>query len=495
MKSLIQLLFIMGSVTVRAEVAGHQILVTTSPNGVQEKCIRHRLPGADYREKDSKKEAEFCSIDLYNGHYAICAKTWSTSPGSVIYNISSTGLTVSRAEDQCQQLNNGRVEGAHKVAKFKNTMNARGTSGTYSQSSLIYYHISRYFGMLTDIPVSVYRSIDREQHLNRVALRASRQGRMGKQMKAGWRTLIAAEQSPSSYSPTDELFTDNQRQIYGILIRGRGERYGAEVNGIRSKWGLKQNIEFTQTAPFMALQSEKNLNAAIQDGLVSARKNRKLREALGGFVSNEQMIFWMTELAEVTLMDYIFSQQDRIGNIDYRWYWVYVKNDVLSNKREKSLEDSNGDELPRKAVDFSNIQPPSEIAEYQPVLIQKTQLNDNDAGTRKLNTNAKSPYVNYTKRAKMLEKIKHYPARLYSKLVKFNDDLQTAGVIWQFMSTQFDINPKYLESARFFANEALEVLRKKCENKELIFDLNPKEYLITGATQPKRMDCQTGDYQ
>lgn len=495
MRLILLLLLVYCSTPSRSEVAGHQTFLTQSPNGVQEACVLHRLPGATYRKTDSEKELEYCSIDLYNGRYAICAKTWSTSPGSVIYDITATGLTVPRAEDQCRQLNSDAVEGADKVAKFKNTMNSSGTSGTYSQSSLVYYHISRYLETLTDVPVAVYRTIDRDQHLNRVSLRASSQGRMGKQMKAGWKKLIAAEENPDSYSPTTELFTDNQNQIYGSLIRGKGERYGPEINGLRSKWGLQQNIEFTETAAFMALRSAKNLGLAIEEGLAAARKTSKLKKALGDQVSREQMVFWMTELTEITLMDYIFSQQDRVGNIDYRWYWAYVKNDDLKDKREKSLEDDQGDELPRHKVDFSNISPPEKIAAYKPVLIQKTQLNDNDAGTRKINTKDNSPYVNYTKKAKMLEKTKHYPPRLYSKLVQLNSDLQMEGVVWQYLSTQFDINQTYLDSARVFSNEALELLRKKCESGELIFDLDPKEYLIKGTTQPKQMNCQTGDYQ
>ena len=127
-------------------------------------------------------------------------------------------------------------------------------------------------------------------------------------MKAGWEKLIAAEQNPDSYSPKSELFIDDDKQIYGILIRGKGERYGSEINGIRSKWGLKQNQEFTETAPFMALRSDKELSAAIDEGLASARRNSEMKSDLGTQVSGVQMVFWMTELTEITLMDYIFSQ-------------------------------------------------------------------------------------------------------------------------------------------------------------------------------------------
>lgn len=43
-------------------------------------------------------------------------------------------------------------------------------------------------------------------------------------------------------------------------------------------------------------------------------------------VSAPQMVFWMTELTEITLLDFIFNQQDRIGNIDYLAYWYWLEN-------------------------------------------------------------------------------------------------------------------------------------------------------------------------
>jgi len=50
-------------------------------------------------------------------------------------------------------------------------MNAKGTSGTFATASLLYYHLARYLDASVRVPVSVYRSIDRMAHDQRVTQR------------------------------------------------------------------------------------------------------------------------------------------------------------------------------------------------------------------------------------------------------------------------------------------------------------------------------------
>lgn len=62
------------------------------------------------------------------------------------------------------------------------------------------------------------------------------------------------------------------------------------------------------------------------------------------------------------------------------------------------------------------------------------------------------------------------------------------------MKNSFNIDARYVESARFFAAEALHILRQACERGTLFFDLDVKEFLSTGQIIPKAVDCQTGSY-
>ena len=63
-----------------------EIVTFQSPNGITEECIRIApMPGAHYSKKDKEAESKFCGLDLYR--LALCPKLWSTSPGTILYEI------------------------------------------------------------------------------------------------------------------------------------------------------------------------------------------------------------------------------------------------------------------------------------------------------------------------------------------------------------------------------------------------------------------------
>jgi hypothetical protein len=72
----------------------------------------------------------------------------------------------------------------------------------------------------------------------------------------------------------------------------------------------------------------------------------------------------MTNVANIALMDFILSQQDRVGNIDYVEHWYWVENGALKSRKAVSHGDET-DPLPR-----------------DPVRLERTHLNNNDAGAR-----------------------------------------------------------------------------------------------------------------
>jgi len=184
-------------------------------------------------------------------------------------------------------------------------MNAKGTSGTFSTASLLYYHLTRYLDASIRAPVSVYRSIDRKAHEQRVTRRGLdlSAGKKSLAMNhAAWQELDQVEKNPDAYAETDELFTADRIRIYGVLLHVHGKRYGPELNGTRkSGWGEGQNRDFQETAPFLALRSEKPLEEAIAEGLAKAERDRRSKKAMKGGVSKEQMAYWMQDLTEITL--------------------------------------------------------------------------------------------------------------------------------------------------------------------------------------------------
>ncbi|MGJ8586190.1 MAG: hypothetical protein ACSHXD_19025 [Marinosulfonomonas sp.] len=444
----------------------------SSPNGLTERCVRiTSIPGGDYSTDDLKDEAAYCDIDLHAGAVALCPKTWSTSPGMMVYDVSSGPYAGNRSEFERNACKEGKSAGAHAgdtLAKFKLTMNQSGTSGTFSASPLLYYHFSRYFGTTVKVPVAVWRSTDAKTHASEVArpgLALSGHNHGARMNHEGWRYVVEAEQNPESYKPTDDMFTVDRKQIYGVLLNSPGHRYGSEINGTRkSGWGKGQNRDFQETPAFLALRDASPLDQAIDAGLKKGRQDSQINKDLGKDVSPQQMAFWMRELSEIVLLDFIFSQQDRVGNIDFTPYYYWLDAGELQHKRAKHHAPKDGD-----------------ISEGA-LLLRRTNLNDNDAGGR-------VQYANFAKSTQMLEKLRHFDAEIYVKLMALDRDLQAQGPIWQWTASSLGLNEGQVSQIVRNTKLASDILRQSCENGNLAFDLNPKRFFETGQVTVDNVTC------
>jgi len=444
----------------------------TSPNGLPESCVRIApIPGGEFSNGDLKDEVALCEINLFAEDVALCPKTWSTSPGMMIYDITSGPYANERAafeRNACKEGKSAKDLAEDDLAKFKVTMNAEGTSGTYSASPLLYYHFSRYFDMAVKVPVTVWRSMDAAMHASEVArpgLAISGHNRSARMNHAGWQHLVDAEANPASYSPTGDIFTADRMQIYGILTSSPGHRYGSEINGTRkSGWGTGQNFDFQETPAFLALRDDAPLVEAIDAGLSKGRRDGQINRDLGPDVPREQMAYWSREISEIVLLDYIFSQQDRVGNIDFTPYYYWVEEGDLEHKKAKHHEVGDGD-VPAGAM-----------------LLRRTNLNDNDAGGR-------VAYANFTKTTQMLEKLRHFDGKVYERLIALDRDLQTQGPIYQWLSTSIGL--KDSEVTQVVKNTALAtgILQESCRAGRLRFDLNPKQFFLTGNVTPDAVNC------
>jgi len=442
----------------------------TSPNGIEEDCIIiDRMPGGRYSDEDARTEQSYCKINLYDKSIAVCPKTWSTSPGMEIFHLSGQSKSPAEFERSvCGTSLHAEIKASGQPITFKTTMNGRNTSGTFSTASLLYYHFSRYLHSAIHVPVAVYRSIDKDLHLQRVTRRglALTAGSKARHMNhEAWLVMQKAEKNPTSYHPVDELFTRDHKQIYGIFIQPAGSRYNSAVSGTRkSGWGEGQNRDFQNTAPFLALRSEKPLALAIDHGLAQARKDKKLRHDMGSQLSPQQMVYWMQELTEITLLDYIFSQQDRIGNIDYRRYWYWVADDQIRHRHADSQH------------------PPGDIAAFKPIRLMRTHLNDNDAGGRRA-------YVNYTKKTQMLEKIRHYNAGTYRRLLALDSDFHQQGSLYDYVKTSFGLSGPQLQQIVKNTAQAAIILKNSCKQGKLGFDLDPEAFMLTAKAAGQSIDC------
>ncbi len=443
-----------------------------SPGGVTETCVAlNRMPGGAYSEADTQQEGALCVVDFYATAWAVCPKLFSTSPGTLVYDLSAGPYANNPAgfeRDICPKGRPVEREAVGEPVSFKMSVNSAKTSATFSNSSLIYYHFSRYFDASIHVPVSVMRSMDTNEHLRRVtspgiALSAHRSG-LGMNHEA-WRVLQNAEQQPSSYPAPDELFTQSRDQVYGVLLHPKGTRYGQDVNGSRrSGYGEGQSRDFQETVPFRALRSSKSLGEAAEDALSRAGPGREGKPAMGPAAGNAQVVFWMRDLIDITLLDYIFSQQDRVGNIDYLLVWHWVENGEVKSAPARG-----------KAV-------PAEIAAFQPVLLKRTELGDNDAGVR-------TSYANFTKRTRMLENLRHYSSSTYRRLLALERDFTANGPLRQYVRATFGLSDKEFASVERNTLAAAAILRASCRERRLRFDVEPQEYLRSGKVEERKVDC------
>ncbi len=442
-----------------------------SPNGVTERSMAlPRMPGADYSKKDVGQENKLVDIDFYSPQIALCPKTWSTSPGTMVRDISKAGFSQATYESQCK----GKAvpSGVKKTAVFKQSMNESNTSGTFSPASLLYYHFSRYFNMSVKVPVAIFREMDRKAHFQRVTQRGVAQTGSG-MIAAGWRHMADAERDPAHFAHASTLFSNNGASVFGCMLKGKGARYGMEINGVRSSWGVTQNEEFQRTAPYMALSSDLPLLQAIEAGKQQAFRDSKIRRDTVD-ASPFQMMYWMKELTEIVLLDFIFSQQDRIGNIDYQWCWYWVENGEVKSQDDKS-KDSRRNMLGAK--------PPAEIAAFAPQLLQRTYLNDNDAGGR-------IAYANFAKKTGMLQKLRHFSGDTYQRLLHLNRDLQDSGEIFRYLHDNFVLDSSELSQIVKNTRLATEILQDTCSIGKLQFDLDaPKNFLLTGQVTKTSISC------
>lgn len=394
-----------------------------SPGQVTELCVAAaKLPMGNYSQDDVEDESELCSIDFYNNSVALCPKTWSTSPGTIINELDKASSRDS-ADAESRQCEKGGP--LHSVAKFKQTMNQVDTSGTFSLSSILYYHFSRALDAVVNVPVAVYRSMDKAAHYERVTSKAHPSTK-AKMNFAGWQHIKEAE-TKDGYNQALDILTKDRKQIYGVLLNDKGSRYGVEINGTReSGWGKGQNLDFQNTPAYMALRSAKPLDEAITEGYNLAIKNPKIKAGFLARPSKLQMKLWINELAEIAILDHIFSQQDRIGNIDYVWYWVYPSEGGFKYKKvDKKYKDVS---LLKK----SSIPVPAELKDVSGLeLVQKTSIGDNDAGGLR-------NYANFSKQTNMVGSIRHMRQELYDQIQLLAKDFQVKGENYQVLKKESD---------------------------------------------------------
>ncbi len=408
--------------------------VTGRPNEI---CVLPRHPeGFDYSPKDSKNEEKLCAMDFHSpaavGNktpVAICPKTNSTNPGLDIHEL-ATGASKSDFENK----NCGLADrGAKKVAKFKTSITC-----SYTGSILGYYHLSAALGGAGDVPIAVVRSMDIEKHkpYTSRALKLTQ----GEFINSLWGQVQREENNPSRLG--GRMFTSDLKQIYGALTKNPTDeaRY-SEINSGRMD-------------TFMASAQAKRVFSSQGVGALAPR-------TLAGAAA---ILVQMKDISDMLLLDYIFKQQDRFGNIHKVDFFYFT--DPSGKVDKVKVEDVNEKKEPMPAG---------------AVPVQKMLLKDNDCGNR--------PGHEKNITDAHLSSIRHMSPKTYKRL-------QWLAQNWDAKFKDFFGKEALLAEPDLFGSRGLElvtknvkmaakILKDNCTTGKLLLDLDLEDHLAstnTGST-------------
>ena len=424
------------------------------------------LPGTPDPPAGAETAETFCAIDFDSGSTAICPKNWSTSAAALVYDLGGTQWDGRRAvfeAEVCSRGTHARDVARSELAVFKHSMNFRDTSGTYAPAILLYDQLSRWLATAVQVPAAAELRFDSDWYRSRVVepgLVLASEHASRKMLLAAWQHLATALADPAS-ADGREFMLDDGRTLWGAALLFTGKRYGPEINGTRaSGWGSGQNYDFQHTAPFFALLSDRDLAGAIEQGIDSARADPDMAQALPADISRVQVGWWMLELLDIVVLDFLLGQQDRIGNIDYQWRWLWL------DDGEVRSTPASGDE------------PPAANA----VRLRTTWLNDNDAGIR-------GAYANYARKTGMITGLRHFNPELYQRLKALAADMAAQGPVYRAIADNYHLTSGELASITARFAELDQVITADCKAGRYRFDLAPS-VILGQAKPPVEVACE-----
>lgn len=472
-------LILASNFTLAAPITKGELTYYKAPTSDERCVILDKIPGGLYSKKDLELEKKLCAIDFHNTpDVALCAKTWSTSPGVIVYDVKSTQLSKEEFVNTICKM--GKTKLAKKLAKFKTTMWEEKTSSTYHKSSLAYYHLSRFFETSLIVPVSIYREIDHSVHYD-ISLQGQKSSPNGA-IKHAWNANVLAHQTKETYPRSDIFFNEDKTTVQGIMTKDSGDDVGPLIDGINSQWGKQSTLEFAETPAFMALKTNQDLDLAIKNVLDNYSsyidKNLKkyskgifnrgnlevvarLKEMKNGlpYITNLQMKSWMNELNEIMILDIILGQEDRNLNIAAKWYKYKITEDKITSD---SIDDK---------ILFSELNKIEKLENE--IIIQRIALNDNDAALLPGSTN-------FMRATQLIESIHHFNPHTYKKLLQLQDDFQKQTGTYQYLRDTLLLTKRELSILTDNIYYVTETLKKKCLANSLRFDLSTIKSTLEG---------------
>lgn len=420
-----------------------------SPRGVEEKCVvPQKWPSGSYSDKDKKQEGKLCGHDFYNT-VGLCPKYNSTNPGILI--IEPT------AKYSREAINNSNCDtdklGFKTDSKFKQSL-----SCSYTPSILSYYHFSRLLAGAGRVPVSVIRTMDIATH-RQLTDKANAQSLSGV-IDATWRSFGEVHKNPARYP---KVVDDSRSQIYGAVVANvKGEFKYSEVNGFGDY--ETRYPRFIKQVPFQNVASSNSV--AKLAGSTDFNKVAPL-------------VVQMKDISDMVLLDTLLNQQDRIGNIHFKYVWYYQDSSKPGSwETEKSDAEVVIDKRTRKRLTSIPAEEKTAMTAKNAVLVKEMYLKDNDCGVVK---------SNMMREHSVLEKIRHMSYKTYTRFMGLAK-VMPLEVTRDYMIREYLFDSKDYASVVANSQKAREILYKNCKSGALKFDVDLEDYLPGATVSAKSCD-------
>ncbi|WP_413612622.1 hypothetical protein [Bdellovibrio sp. HCB-110] len=414
-----------------------------SPRGLSELCvIQKKWPGAVYSNSDVSKENTLCNYDFYL-NVGLCPKYTSTNPAILLLEPNAQYSKEAIDASDCQ-IKSMKLE---TEAKFKQSVTC-----SYTPAILAYYHVSRALGNVGRVPTTVLRTMDIVTHAKLTQKANNYLSNINDPIRLSWEQVALAHKNPRMHP---RLFESSLNQIYGALSDNiKKEEQYTDVSGHGDYDSRYQR--FLRQKPFLRVASSQSVSQQV---------------GTTEFTQVAQVVLQMKDVADMVLIDTLLNQQDRIGNIHYKFFWYYI--DPQTNKLVRRKSDAK--------VKKDSVQIPEEesreMSGLQAALLKEMVLKDNDCGVTK---------TNMMKKIGALDKVRHFSYATYRGLLYFEQALNTPAAKDYFMTELLFAASEY-KSLLKNTQEAKRILMAKCQSGDLHFDVDLETYIP--GTPPPTISC------
>jgi hypothetical protein len=413
-----------------------------SPQSINEVCvIPKKWEWGSYKKGDLEDEDTLCNYDFYS-NIGICPKYNSTNPGILLLAPNAKYSKAAIDASNCDV----DAMGVKTEAKFKQSI-----SCSYTPSILAYYQVSRLLGNVGRVPVAVIRSMDIRTHRELTRKAQRHLGNSNSEIAKTWAQYGKVHSSPRDYPG---IVDSSLSQIFGALVDNvKNEEYYTDVSG-RGSYDSRYQRFLRQKA------------------FVRASSPQSIPQIVGAseFARVAQDVTLVKDTTDMVLIDTLLNQQDRIGNVHYKFVWYFVNAGKIERQKSEA-----------KIVNDKLVVPSEEKNEMQgrtAALVKEMVLKDNDCGVSK---------DNMMRKISALEKVRHFSYQTYRRFIAFEKILDKTTTRDYFQNEMLFSSSNYA-SLRDNAKKAREILYSRCKSGALRFDVDLENYVPGG--QPLQPSCE-----